>query len=88
MPFGPSFRPSSAPALRGVVLMPRKSDWTALEDAALKEAYAQQLEQLGRQPKGVEWDPIVAALPAREEGLPAMTEPRAPQRGWPTGRAP
>eukprot|EP01047_Picozoa_sp_COSAG01_P008429 COSAG01_NODE_333_length_18717_cov_40.372072_1_plen_578_part_00 len=80
MPFGPSFRPSSAPALRGVVLMPRKSDWTALEDAALKEAYAQQLEQLGRQPKGVEWDPIVAALPAREEGLPARSRKAAQGR--------
>jgi uncharacterized protein len=57
--------------------MPRKSDWTAREDAALKEAYAQQLEQLGRQPKGMEWDPIVAALPAREEGLPARSRKAA-----------
>jgi hypothetical protein len=34
----PPFRPSSAPALRGAVLMPRKSDWTAREDAALHHA--------------------------------------------------
>ena len=68
--------------------MPRKSEWTALEDAALKAAYTQQLEQLGRAPKGKEWDPIVAALPARgEERTCAFAAPFLPSASTRTGRS-
>ena len=48
MLLSPLFGPRPPRALRGAALMPRKSDWTAQEDAALEEAYAQQLEQLVR----------------------------------------